>query len=198
MLSGDADRLHHRAGAGDPAQPSTDRPESAHQFAVAFVKPGVVALGSPQLVRSAIDLDTTGGDNITLNDEVMALVRSIDGGNNAWALGRFDALRSRAHLPEQVASQIPAITWFSVSAHVNGGIRGVVRAETRDEESANNLRDVVRGFMALAKMQSGAKPELQAMVQSLELGGTGKTVALSFAVPAEAFDVIGALKRMHQ
>ena len=29
------------------------------------------------------------------------------------------------------------------------------------------------------------------MMQSLELGGTGKTVALSFAVPAEVFDVIG-------
>jgi hypothetical protein len=31
------------------------------------------------------------------------------------------------------------------------------------------------------------------MTQSLELGGTGKTVALSFAVPAEVFDVIGAV-----
>jgi hypothetical protein len=198
ILSGNADRLHRRDSAGDPMQPSTDRPESARQFALAFVKSGVVALGSPLLVRSAIDLDTTGGDNITLNDEVMALVRSIDSGNNAWALGRFDALRSRAHLPEQVASQLPSITWFSVSTHVNGGIRGVVRAETRDEESANNLRDVVRGFMALAKMQSGSKPELQAMVQSLELGGTGKTVALSFTVPAQVFDAVGALKRMHQ
>jgi hypothetical protein len=29
------------------------------------------------------------------------------------------------------------------------------------------------------------------MMQSLELGGTGKTVALSFSVPAEVFDVVG-------
>ena len=33
------------------------------------------------------------------------------------------------------------------------------------------------------------------MMQSLELGGTGKTVALSFTVPAELFDVIGAMHR---
>ena len=90
-----------------------------------------------------------------------------------------------------MASQIPAITWFSVSGHVNGGIRGVIRAETRDDEAANNLRDVVRGFMALAKLQAGSKPELQGMLQSLELGGTGKTVALSFAVPPQVFDMIG-------
>ena len=73
---------------------------------------------------------------------------------------------------------------------MNGGIRGVLRAEARDEEAANNLRDVVRGFLALAKMQAGSRPEFQLMAQSLELGGTGKTVALSFAVPSEIFDMI--------
>jgi hypothetical protein len=50
-------------------------------------------------------------------------------------------------------------------------------ARIRDDESYNNLRDVVRGFLALAKIGSGAKPELQAMMQSLELSGTGKTVS---------------------
>jgi hypothetical protein len=30
------------------------------------------------------------------------------------------------------------------------------------------------------------------MMQSLELSGTGRTVALNFAVPAEVFDIVGA------
>ena len=51
----------------------------------------------------------------------------------------------------------------------------------------------MRGFLALAKLQAGSRPELQLMMQSLELGGTGKTVALSFAVPAEVFDIVGAV-----
>ena len=59
-----------------------------------------------------------------------------------------------------------------------------------DEEAAKNLRDVIRGFMALAKLQAGRKPEFQAMMQSLELGGTGKTVALTFSVPGEVFDAL--------
>src|SRR5205823_3788380 len=160
----------------------------SESFSVAFVEPGLVAVGSSPLVRSAIDLQT-GGDNVTNNDELMNLVRRLDSGN-AWAVGRFDALRSKAHLPEAMSSQLPPITWFSVSSHVNGGIRGMVRAEASDEQAANNLRDVVRGFMALAKLQAGAKPEYQAVLQSLELGGTGKTVALSFSVPVEVFDAI--------
>jgi hypothetical protein len=42
-------------------------------------------------------------------------------------------------------------------------------------------------------MQAGSRPDMQAMIQSLELGGAGRTVALSFAVPAEIFDAIAAL-----
>jgi hypothetical protein len=168
------------------------------KFAAAFIEPGLVALGTTPLVRAAVDLHQTGDNpqtglqSVTGNDELMALVRSLDNGN-IWAVGRFDALQSQAHLPQEVAGRLPAITWFAVSGHVNGGLRGVIRAEARDDEAANNLRDVVRGFLALGKMQSGGRPEIQAMMQSLELGGTGKTVALSFTVPAEVFDAVAAL-----
>jgi hypothetical protein len=175
-----------------------DAPEHAGAFALAFVEPGLVAFGTTALVKNAIDLHEPadrrpGVQSVTDNDEVMNLVRSLDTGNNAWAVGRFDSLMSRARLPQGVANQIPAITLFAVSGHINGGVRGVLRAETRDDEAANNLRDVVRGFMALAKLQAGSRPEIQMMLQSLELGGTGKTVALSFAVPSEVFDAAAAM-----
>jgi hypothetical protein len=188
LLVGSNASVRHRAG-DDAVDPDAHR-GSHDSFALAFIKPGVVAVGGTALVHRAIDL-ANGGDNVTTNDDVMSLVRSLDSGNNAWALGRFDALQSRARLPENVASQIPAITWFSISGHINGGLRGTLRADTRDAEAANNLRDVVRGFLALGKLQTGGRPEMQAMMQSLELGGTGNTVALSFSVPAEIFDMIG-------
>ena len=167
-------------------------------FALSFIEPGFAALGSTKLIRSAIDLHQAGDNpqaglqSVVGNEELMNLVHSLDTGNNAWAVGRFDALTSKAHLPDDLSTRLPAITWFSVSTHINGGIRGVIRADARDDEAANNLRDVVRGFMALAKMQAGSRPEMQAMMQSLELGGTGKTVALSFDVPSQVFDAIGA------
>jgi hypothetical protein len=174
-----------------------DKPRHPHpSLSLSFMEPGLAAIGSTRLIKSAIDLHKAGNnpqaglESVTGNEELMNLVRSLDN-SNAWAVGRFDALRTQSHLPANVLSQIPAISWFAVSAHINGGLRGTLRAEARDDEAANNLRDVVRGFMALAKMGSGAKPELQAVMQSLELGGTGKTVSLSFVVPAELFDVIG-------
>jgi hypothetical protein len=180
---------------GDPARGVTIHNHSS--LSLSFMEPGLAAIGSTTLIKSAIDLHKagnnpqTGLESVTGNEELMSLVKSLDN-SNAWAVGRFDALRSQARLPENVLSQIPAISWFAVSAHINGGLRGTFRADARDDEAANNLRDVVRGFLALAKLGAGAKPELQTVMQSLELGGTGKTVSLSFVVPAELFDVIGA------
>jgi hypothetical protein len=175
--------------------PGTDAGRG-RSLACAFLEPGLVALGSTQEIRNAIDLHQTGDNpqtglqSVVGNDELISLVRSMTG--NVWALGRFDELRSRANLPPEVAGKLPAITWFSMSGEVDGGIRGTIRAETRDEDAASNLRDVVRGFTALAKLQAGSRPGFQALMQSLELGGTGKTVALSFVVPLEIFDA-GAL-----
>ena len=181
---------------GAPVHPHTS-------LSLSFMEPGLAAIGSTTLIKSAIDLHKagnnpqTGLESVTGNEELMTLVKSLDN-SNAWAVGHFDALRAQAHLPPNVLSQIPAISWFAVSAHINGGLRGTLRADARDDEAANNLRDVVRGFLALAKLGAGAKPELQAMMQSLELGGTGKTVSLSFAVPAELFDVIGAAANLRK
>lgn len=162
-------------------------------LSVAFLEPGLAALGSSMLVRNAVDMKA-GGDNVTANEELMNLVRSLENGN-LWAVGRFDALSSQPRLPRELAERLPPITWFSASGHINGGLSGALRAETRDEASGENLRDVVRGFLALAKMQAGSNPEILAMVQSLQLGGTGKTVALSFAVPEAVFNLIGAPAR---
>jgi hypothetical protein len=158
-------------------------------LALTFLEPGLVAVGSGRAVRAAIDLQKS-GENVTSNAELMNLMRGLDRGN-AWAIGRPDALGTHGRLAPQIANQLPAITWFSVSSLIDGDIRGTVRADTRDEEAANNLRDVVRGFVALAKLQAGSRPELQTIMQSLELGGTGKSVALSFSVPGAAIDAFG-------
>ena len=47
--------------------------------------------------------------------------------------------------------------------------------------------------MALARMQAGSnsnKPEMAAMLQSIQLGGQGKTVSVSFTLPAQALDML--------
>ncbi len=181
---GNADR---DAFSNAPSQALLKKPD----FALTFMEPGLVVFGSTPLVQHAIDLHVAGGESAATNEDLLAHVRALEGGN-AWVIGRLDVLRSKAKLPEIVVSQLPPITWFGFRGRVDGGLQAQVTAEARDDESANMLRDVVRGFLALARLQTASKPEFQHVVQSLQLGGTGKTVSLSLDVPAQVFDALGA------
>jgi hypothetical protein len=172
-----------------PAVPQIPR----QSFSLTFVEPGLVALGTTSLVQHVIDLHNGGGESALTNEGLMERVRALESGN-VWAVGRFDVLRARANLPEAVADRLPPITWFSVSGRVNGGIRAVLSAEARDEAAAKNLRDVIQGFLALAKLQTNSQPQIQQFVDSLQIQGTGNTVALSLDVPAQVFDALSALK----
>ncbi len=185
------------AASAEPVAPDTHHRmmQELHSGAIhqnlvlAFLEPGLIAFGDGAAVKTAIDAQLT-AHSITSNTEMMDLVKDIGATNNAWAVGRFDLLSSQATLPEQVRRQLPPVKWFAAAGHVNGGVSGSFRAEALDDKAAENLRDVVRGFLALARMQAQADPRTAALVESLQLTGDGKTVALSFTVPAEILEMI--------
>ena len=185
----------------DSADPRLARRQH-EAIVLAFLEFGLVGIGSEAAVKSAIDAQLT-AHSITSNNEMMELIADIDQGNNAWAVGRFDAIANQAKLPAEIASKLPAIKTFAVMTHIDGGITGRLRAETRDDESANNLRQVVQGLLALGRMTND--PSATALINSLQLTGSGKTVALSFAVPSEVLDMIpqhikkdGQLRELHE
>jgi hypothetical protein len=162
-------------------------------FGLAFVEPGLVALGVPAAVRKAIDTKQAGSGNITGNDELMGLVKQVDNGT-VWGVARFDSLTG-VRIPAEVKDRLPAINWFSVKGIINGGVEGLVSAEARDDQAAQDLRQVVQGFVALGRMQAGPNhPEIADFLNSLQLTGQGRTVSLGFSVPAAMIDTLGALR----
>jgi hypothetical protein len=175
---------HHEENDGD----KTD-----DDMAFGFIEADLVAFGSVNAVKASIDARES-NRNIVSNNEMMKLVNEIDNAN-AWAVGKFDAIAEKAGLPAEIASAMPAISWFSAAGHVNGGISGTFKAEAKDEATAKNLRDLMGGFLAMAKMQAANKPGMQQLADSLVISGTGNTVALAFAIPSEVLDVIEGLAK---
>lgn len=162
-------------------------------MSVGFVEADLVALGGTESVKRAIDARAE-NRNVVSNNDLMRLVAEL-GNNNAWAVGRFDAIAREASLPTEVKAQLPALQWFSAAGNINGGLSGVFKAEARDEAAAQNLRDVLRGFLALAKLQAGSRPGMEQMINSLQLSGQGTTVSLAFDIPSEFFDALEAISR---
>jgi hypothetical protein len=65
-----------------------------------------------------------------------------------------------------------------------------LRAEARDIQSAESLRDVIQGFLALARLQGARDPAYRSMLDSVALTADGATVSLSFDVTPAALDLL--------
>jgi hypothetical protein len=129
--------------------------------------------------------------DVTGNTDLMKFVAQLDNGSNsAWAVGGLEALANNPNLPSQVKAQLPAVKMIAASAHIDAGINGQVRAEAKDDKAAADLRAVVNGALAAARLVGGKDPKIDAVLNSLQLSGTGTDVQLAFTVPPEMVNVI--------
>jgi hypothetical protein len=176
-----------------PTRPATTTPEATATpargpMALAFLESGLIAVGDTEGVRRAIDVGRD-GRNVLTNTDLINRVRTLDG-NSLWAVGRFDALPNQSPMTAGIAGQLPPMTWFAASGQIDAGVKAQFTAETRDEASADGLRDMIRGFMAIGRMQAGSRPEMQPLLQSVQIGGAGRTVTLSLDLSPQMLDLL--------
>jgi len=155
-----------------------------------FPESGLAMIGTIDTVKRAIDTKASHQD-VTGNGDLMKLVSGLYvPSNTAWAVGGMEAVTSNPNVPLQVRQQMPGIQWVAVSAHVNGGLSGQLRAEAKDDKAATDLRAVVNGAIAAGHLMAGKDPKLDAFLASLQVTGTGKDLGLAFSVPPEMLDMI--------
>jgi hypothetical protein len=165
--------------------------------AVAFLEPGVLAVGEADAVRRAIDAGPSGAE-IRKNTELIHFIDDIRHTGNAWFAGSTELISQHTGLPSEITDHLPAVSLFAASVHVNGGLSGTLRAEARDDKSAEQLRDVIRGALAAGRLVTGQNPKVEAMLNSLQISGSGKTVGMTFAVPPEMLDLLNGVAAAHQ
>jgi hypothetical protein len=178
-----------------PEAPVEGTPVQAHpEVGITFISSNVVALGSTAALKKVVDIQFAQASTVLTNTEVMKMIGTVEPGNNAWVVGRFDVLSKQAHLPTEVSGKLPQVTWFSAGGHVNGGVNGTVSLTARDEEAAKNLQAVLGGFIALANMQAASRPELQAIMKTVALSSNDNTVSLSFSLPSTVIDALKTVR----
>lgn len=176
--------LARHTGSGTPGGPGP---------CVTFAETGLALIGTEATVKRALDTRASHED-IRSNGELMKLVAQLDGvGNTVWAVGGLDAVTGNPNVPAQVRDQLPGIQWVAVSAHVNGGVTGQVRAQAKDDKAAADLRAVVNGAMAAGRLIGGKDPKVDTFLNSLQLSGSGKDIDLAFAVPPDMLDMINGV-----
>lgn len=177
------------ADAGDDADSAPARRQRDEPPAIGLVNANLVVLGTLDAVRAAIDRDIDGGTSILSDGEFVRMLENLESYSTMWAIARTSALAS-TELRDEVATKLPGVKWVAASGYVNGGLRASLTAEAADDEAAKNLREVVQGALALARLHADGWPELEPLVQGLQVAGTGRTVSVNVAMPSAVIDAI--------
>ncbi len=119
--------------------------------------------------EAGIDMQTRGAEAVKENTELYKMIQER---GRRQRLGGGPVRRPHAErdVPRGAGQPDPADYLVLGRGHVNGGVSGTLSVEAKDDAAAENLRQVVQGFMALAKLQAGSsakQAEMAAMVNSI-------------------------------
>jgi hypothetical protein len=166
--------IYHLAGDGE----KNDRGDDDVAFAMA--SDSLLLLGSPDYLREMIDSGTGSRPNAA------TLVESWGYGDFAgeafWIAGKpngaVDSVLGRA-------GDGPALRSFALSGRLSTDLSVTARGKAADSGAAQKLADVVRGLVALGRLQQGGNPQIARIADAVSIEIAGDEVHLGLAVPYE-------------
>jgi len=160
------------------------------QEAVAFLEPTLLAFGAVDAIKRAIDANAT-RQSVAANP---AMMKFVGGATNtdAWVVGRFETLARDARVAPSMRDQLSSLQWFSISADVDQAILCRVHAEAETPEAAANVRSVLNGMLAAARLMANQDARVNAILGSVQTTGVGSDIELSFTVPPDLVDVVAS------
>ena len=105
-----------------------------------------------------------------------------------WVVGSSEAGLGPIPMPRAGGSEsLPPLQSFAVSGRLDADVSVTARGQASDPEAANKIADVVRGLVALGSLQDPPRPELDAVLDSVQIGTFDNRIEVFFAVPYETF-----------
>lgn len=162
--------------------------------ALAFVDDRTLVMGSQAAVEAAIASQGQGGKTLKQNASIMALLERVRPDATFWAVGDQSLF---ANMPKNVPGPggsgqitLPGLRSLTVSGDVDPMVALEITGEANDEAAAKNLADVVRGFVALAALQSHQRPELKELASAISVTTDANQVRVNARVPYELLDAL--------
>lgn len=172
--------------------------EHAHDAgAVAFLSPTLVVAGSEPALLHALDAYAAGTAGLPARSFVSDALGRVDTHAAAWAV--VDAARLQqfqhpsAHEGQgaavQLAATLRSLSLVTFQANVSGGSVSVSASGLApDEETRQNLEDVLRGVLAAWRMSAqSTSPGLVSAIRKIRVAQTDDGVTISGEIPVEAF-----------
>jgi hypothetical protein len=163
------------------------RPEGDNNVshALAFPNSATLLFGPPEYVRTMLDVGASRAPS-AVEGALAGWAGELSLNDAFWCVGSAsDALERIMAQGSEDAPQIPPIESFAISGNLDSNLSMTARGRAADQESAQKLADVIRGFVALGSLQQQAKPEIQAVLDSVRIQILENTVEAYLVVPYE-------------
>jgi hypothetical protein len=151
--------------------------------ALAFPSLSTALFGSPDYVRSMLNVGT-GGEASAVEGPLAEWLDVLPLNETFWCVGNSTEFH-RVVNEKDGASSIPPLQSFAVSGNLGADVSMIGRARAADADSAQKLADVVRGFIAMGSLQQQDRPELQAILDSVQIDILESNVEVVMSVPFE-------------
>ncbi len=161
--------------------------------AVAFLDDHTLVMGSRTGVEQTIDARSGDGLGLRSNAAMTALLETVRPGSTFWMVGDQSVL---AHMPMGITGSggdgqvmnLPPLKTVVVTGDLDPVVSFEAIGEAADDAAAQNLADVVRGFVALATLQASQKPELKQLASGVSITTDANRVRIAARFPYELLD----------
>ena len=124
-----------------------------------------------------------------------ALLETVRPGSTFWMVGDQSVL---ANLPQGIPApggngpgmNLPPLKTVVVTGDLDPVVSFEATGEAADDAAAQNLADVVRGFVALASLQAHQKPELKQLASGVSITTDANKVRIAARFPYELLDAL--------
>jgi hypothetical protein len=169
--------------------------------AVAFLDDKTLVMGERASVQQAIAAKANGQSGVRGNAQLTALLESVRPGSTFWMVGDQSVLGQMPKglpapggEPGDPGLALPPLKTVVVTGDLDPLVSFEATGEAADAAAAQNLADVVRGFVALASLQSAQKPELKQLASAVSITTDANKVRVAARFE---YDLLESLKKKH-
>jgi hypothetical protein len=142
-------------------------------------------------------LDVGGGDAASaLEGPLTGWINELPLDDTFWCVGSSEVAFARfMNRQGDDSPRIPPVQSFAVSGTLSSEVSMIARGRASDPEAARKLADVVRGAIALGSLQQESPPELQAILDSVQIEVLENEVLVSAAFPYETLRRLASYRK---
>lgn len=157
----------------------------------------LVILGDRNAVRKAIDQMSLPG-SMPLRADLMDSIRTIEAGNQVWAVGDMSIKDVPANLrgPAPAAEIMKSLKSGTYQMRVDQDLHAKAVGNFEDPEAARSLSELARGFIAIFKIQAAKdQPDFVRMLDGIQVNHSGTSVVVNIDQPGDLLKKLPNLKK---